>query len=318
MAGLFADAPGRVRVIEVGPRDGLQNEPDSVPTDRKVALVDALSAAGLGQVEVTSFVSPKWIPQLADAVEVASRIARRPGVVYSALVPNMKGYARFREAGLSQAALFISASETHNKKNVNKTIAETIEAFRPVADAARKDGVPLRAYVSTVLGCPYEGPVAPAKVLDTAKQLLALGVVELSLGDTIGAGNPATLARLLDAVLPEIPASRIALHLHDTRGTALANAVTGLGMGVCAFDSAIGGLGGCPYAPGASGNLPTEDLVQMLHGMGIETGVDGEKLMDAARLARELAGRPLPSHMLSALDGPRVAASAARPESSPE
>jgi len=305
MAGLFSNAPERVKVVEVGPRDGLQNEPDSVPTDRKVALVDALSAAGLPQVEVTSFVSPKWIPQLADAVEVASRVARRPGTTLSALVPNMQGYERFREAGLDQAALFVSASETHNRKNVNKTIAETLDAFRPVAGAAKSDGVPLRAYVSTVLGCPYEGAVAPRKVRDTALALLDLGVAELSLGDTIGAGNPASLERLLDAVLRDVPVENIALHLHDTRGTALANVVVGLEMGVRTFDGAIGGLGGCPYAPGASGNLPTEDLVQLLHGMGVRTDIDYEKLIEAARLARALVGRALPSHMLAASEGPR-------------
>lgn len=305
MAGLFSSAPKRVKVVEVGARDGLQNEPDNVPTHQKVALVDALSEAAIPQVEVTSFVSPKWIPQLADAVEVASKITRRAGTIYSALVPNMEGYERFREAGLDQAALFVSASETHNKKNVNKTIAETLEAFRPVAEAAKSDGVPLRAYVSTVLGCPYEGAVTPQKVRDTALALLDLGVAELSLGDTIGAGNPASLERLLDAVLRDVPVEKIALHLHDTRGTALANVVVGLEMGVTTFDAAIGGLGGCPYAPGASGNLPTEDLVQLLHGMGVETDIDYEKLIEAARLARQLVGRPLPSHMLAASEGPR-------------
>ncbi|MDP3938862.1 MAG: hydroxymethylglutaryl-CoA lyase [Deltaproteobacteria bacterium] len=305
MAGLFSSAPKRVKVVEVGARDGLQNEPDNVPTHQKVALVDALSEAAIPQVEVTSFVSPKWIPQLADAVEVASKITRRAGTIYSALVPNMEGYERFREAGLDQAALFVSASETHNKKNVNKTIAETLEAFRPVAEAAKSDGVPLRAYVSTVLGCPYEGAVTPQKVRDTALALLDLGVAELSLGDTIGAGNPASLERLLDAVLRDVPVEKIALHLHDTRGTALANVVVGLEMGVTTFDAAIGGLGGCPYAPGASGNLPTEDLVQLLHGMGVETDIDYEKLIEAARLARRLVGRPLPSHMLAASEGPR-------------
>ncbi len=305
MAGLFKSAPKRVKVVEVGARDGLQNEPDNVPTDGKIALVDALSDTGLPQLEVTSFVSPKWIPQLADAVEVASKITRRPGTIYSALVPNMQGYERFREAGLDQAALFVSVSETHNRKNVNKSIAETLEAFRPVAEAAKYDGVPLRAYVSTVLGCPYEGEVAPGKVRDTALALLDLGVAELSLGDTIGAGNPASVERLLDVVFRDVPVEKIALHLHDTRGTALANVVVGLAMGVTIFDAAIGGLGGCPYAPGASGNLPSEDLVQLLHGMGVETDIDYEKLIEAARLARQLVGRSLPSHMLAASEGPR-------------
>jgi hydroxymethylglutaryl-CoA lyase len=305
MAGLFADAPERVRVVEVGPRDGLQNEPENVPTDRKVALIDALTEAGLPHVEVTSFVSPKWIPQLADGALVSSKITRKPGVTYGALVPNMQGYERFCEAGLSEAALFISASESHNKKNVNKTIAETLDSFRPVAEAAKADGIPLRAYVSTVLGCPYEGTVLPGKVLDTSKRLIDLGVSEISLGDTVGSGNPASLEALLDTLLPEMPATTLALHLHDTRGAALANVVVGLEMGIRVFDSAIGGLGGCPYAPGASGNLPTEDLVQLFHGMGIETGIDYEKLIAAARLARELVGRPLPSHMLTASGGPR-------------
>ena len=295
-----------VVVYEVGPRDGLQNEPESVPTAAKAELVGRLAAVGLRRIEITSFVSPKWIPQLADADELAHCAPRVDGVAYSALVPNEAGYQRFRAAGLPVAAFFVSASETHNQKNVNCGIAESLARFRPVAERARADGVALRAYVSTVCGCPYEGAVPAGKVARLAEDLLALGVEEISLGDTIGVGHPNQVRELVRAVSHSVPLSRIALHLHDTYGRALANLQAGYEMGVRTFDAALGGLGGCPYAPGASGNVATEDVVDLFECSGVATGVALDGLVEtAAWLESEVLKRTLPGRVLRARLGAR-------------
>jgi len=290
-----------VVVYEVGPRDGLQNEPESVPTAAKAELVGRLAAAGLRRIEITSFVSPKWIPQLADADELAQCAPRVDGVAYSALVPNEAGYQRFRAAGLPVAAFFVSASETHNRRNVNRGIADHLERFRPIAERARADGVRLRAYVSTVCGCPYEGEVPLASVLDLVRRLAGLGADELSLGDTIGVGHPRQVRELVRAVAGEIELARVALHLHDTYGRALANVQAGFDSGVRCFDAALGGLGGCPYAPGASGNVATEDVVDLFERAGVSTGVDLEALVDTtAWLERDVLKRQLPGRVFRA------------------
>ena len=297
---MFERMPDRVRIFEVGPRDGLQNESRMVPTADKIALVDALSETGLPGIEITSFVSPKWIPQLADGAEVSRGIHRKPGVSYSALVPNRKGLETALDAGMKEIAVFMSASETHNKKNINKTIAETLKAFEDTIPPALAAGAKVRAYVSTVYGCPYEGEVAPEAAVHLAKTLRDMGCYEISLGDTIGVGTPKQVARVLEKVLAAVPAENVAVHFHDTRGTALANILASLQMGISTVDSAIGGLGGCPYAPGASGNVATEDVVFMLSGMGVQTGVDMDKLIDAARMAATVVGHELPSKYLKA------------------
>jgi hydroxymethylglutaryl-CoA lyase len=293
--------PG-VTVYEVGPRDGLQNEPETVPTAAKLELVQRLALAGLRRIEVTSFVSPKWIPQLADGDALAGLLPDFPGVVYSALVPNLRGYERFREAGgIQMAAVFLSASETHNRKNLNCSIAEQLERIRPVAERCRADGVPLRAYVSTVCGCPYEGEVAVDAVVRLTRQLLELPAAQVSLGDTIGVGHPRQVAELVAAVAGEVPLERVALHLHDTYGRALANVAAGYQAGVRTFDSSLGGLGGCPYAPGASGNLASEDLVDLFEREGVATGVDLDALVDtSAWLEGEVLRRPLPGRVYRA------------------
>lgn len=264
-----------IRIVEVGPRDGLQNRPRIVPTDAKVAFVDALSESGLDEIEVSSFVSPKWIPQLADAEEVFRRIRRAPGVVYSALVPNEKGLERAASVDVGKIAVFTAASESFNLKNVNASIAESMERFRPVVARAP---MPVRGYVSTCFTCPFEGPIAPAAVVDVVKQLLDLGVVEISIGDTIGKATPADVRALFDALLPVCPAPKLTMHFHDTYGHAVANARESVTFGVAAFDASTGGIGGCPYAPGASGNVATEALV----------GAFGVKL-DVAALGRAAA-----------------------------
>ena len=304
-------APG-VCIYEVGPRDGLQNEPETVPTDAKLELVRRLAASGLRRIEVTSFVSPKWIPQLADGEALAAALPELPGVRYSALVPNEQGYARFRgTGGIHMAAVFISASETHNRKNVNCGVAEQLERFRPVAERARADGVPLRAYVSTVCGCPYEGAVAVGAVTALVEKLRALGVAELSLGDTIGVGVPSEVRALVAAVADVAPLESVALHLHDTYGRALANVAAGYEAGVRTFDSALGGLGGCPYAPGASGNVATEDVVDLFERSGIATGVSLDALVDASGwLESEVLKRPLPGRVYRAVRGARERARA--------
>ncbi|MDJ0865581.1 MAG: hydroxymethylglutaryl-CoA lyase [Myxococcota bacterium] len=290
-----------ITVYEVGPRDGLQNEAESVPTDAKLELLRRLAGAGLRRIEITSFVSPKWIPQLADADELARRAERPAGVVMSALVPNAAGYERLRAADLPVAAFFVSASETHNRKNVNRGIAEHLERFRPVAERARADGVGLRAYASTVCGCPYEGEVPVRAVVELVQRLDALGCDEISLGDTIGVGHPAQVRALVAAVSEVVPLSRIALHLHDTYGRALANVQAGYEAGVRTFDASLGGLGGCPYAPGASGNVATEDVVDLFAAAGVATGVDLDGLVaTSAWLEREVMARPLPSRVYRA------------------
>ena len=289
--------PDNVSVYEVSPRDGLQNEKATVPLGDKLRLIEALTTAGLKRIEATSFVSPKWIPQLADADDVARalpRIAGKRDVVFSALVPNARGLERAKAAGMKEIAVFLSASETHNQKNVNKSIAETLKAFESTIGPARDAGMRVRGYVSTVWGCPYEGAVDPKRALGIAQALISMGCYQISLGDTIGVGTPRQTRDIVKMMLAEIPTTAIALHMHDTRGTALANILTGLELGIRDFDSSVGGLGGCPYAPGAAGNVATEDLVYMLHGMGIETGIDLERLVEAGRAAESIVGRALP------------------------
>lgn len=288
--------PKRVRIWEVGPRDGLQNEPVAMSTDQKVAWIDSLSASGLSYIEVSSFVSPKWIPALADADEVCRRIVRQPGVAYGALVPNERGLERALEGGVDVAAVFMSASESHNRSNINKSLAETFPILRSVMSSAKGAGMGVRAYVSTAFGCPYEGEVDPEQVLRVALQLLEDGADEVSLGDTIGVSTPAKTERVLAQILADVPPERLALHMHDTRGTALANVVVALQMGIETFDAALGGLGGCPYAPGASGNVATDDLYYLLSGSGVETGIDPHRLCESRRLLERFVGRALPSH----------------------
>lgn len=277
-----------VTLFEVGPRDGLQNEPRVIPTAEKIRLVDMLADAGLRRIEVTSFVSPRWVPQMADAAEVLAGIARRPGVSYSALTPNLKGYAGARAAGADAVAVFGAASESFSQKNINCSIADSLARFAPVLDAAAEDGVSVRGYISCVTDCPYEGEIAPGAVARMARELYAMGCAEISLGDTIGRGTPERVDAMLAAVLEEVPAERLAGHFHDTAGQALGNIEVSLSRGLRVFDAAAGGLGGCPYAPGAAGNVATEAVVAWLHGAGFETGVDSENLADAARFARGL------------------------------
>lgn len=290
--------PQRVTIVEVGPRDGLQNEKTPVATADKVRFIDRLSATGLKQIEVTSFVNPAWIPTLADAYEVGTRIQRREGVIYSALVPNLKGYERAREAGMDAIALFMSATESHGRRNINKSIADTLPVLRQVAERALREGVRLRAYLSVVFGCPYEGAVDPRRVRDIVRELLAMGIEQISLGDTTGMANPLQVQAVLAFLEEEFSLDRFALHFHDTRGTALANVLAGLQMGVSTFDSSSGGLGGCPYAPGASGNLATDDLAYMLQAMGLETGVDLDGLIACSAMMQQLLGHELPSRYL--------------------
>ena len=304
-AAVFEQLPPDVTLYEVGPRDGLQNESRMVPTDDKVKLIDALSETGLRAIEITSFVNPKWIPQLADGAEVSRRIVRKPGLVYSALVPNRQGLDAAIASGMKEVAVFMSASETHNKKNINKTIAQTLTAFRETVPPALAAGVRVRAYVSTVYGCPYEGAVDPARALELARALRDLGCYQISLGDTIGVANPRQVRDVLSRVLAEIPKPEVAVHFHDTRGTALANILVAVEMGITTVDAALGGLGGCPYAPGASGNVATEDVVYMLEGMGVRTGVDLDRLVDCARLASTVVGHEVPSKYYRAAIGAR-------------
>jgi hydroxymethylglutaryl-CoA lyase len=309
-ATVFDQLPPDVMLYEVGPRDGLQNESRMVPTEDKVRLIDGLSQTGLRAIEITSFVNPKWIPQLADGGEVSRRIARKPGLIYSALVPNRQGLDAAIAAGMQEVAVFMSASETHNRKNINKTIAQTLAAFRETVPPALAAGLRVRAYVSTVYGCPYEGAVDPAKAVELARALHELGCYQISLGDTIGVANPRQVRDVLTRVLAEIPKPEIAVHFHDTRGTALANILVAVEMGMTTVDAALGGLGGCPYAPGASGNVATEDVIYMLEGMGVRTGVDLDRLVDCARLASTLVGHEVPSKYYRAAIGARSRAGA--------
>lgn len=279
---------GFVTLFEMGPRDGLQNEKTLIATADKIRLVDMLSACGFAKIEVTSFVSPKWVPQMADAADVLAGIHRRPQTAYTALTPNVKGYEAARAAGADEVAVFGSASEGFSRKNINCSIAESLERFRPLVDKALEDSIPVRGYISCVTDCPYDGPTPPESVAEVAAKLLAMGCYEISLGDTIGAGTPDTIGRMLDAVLAQVPAQKLAGHYHDTRGLALANIEVSLEKGLRVFDAAAGGLGGCPYAPGAKGNVATEAVVALLADKGFETGLDREKLAEAAAFARTL------------------------------
>jgi hydroxymethylglutaryl-CoA lyase len=297
MSELFASLPDRVSVYEVGPRDGLQNEPASVTTVNKLRLIESLAASGLTRIEATSFVAPRWIPQLADADDLARLLRPIDGVTYSALCPNARGLERARGARIPEIAVFISASETHNRRNVNKSTAETLELFRSFVPDAVALGMRVRGYVSTTWGCPYEGEIDPRRALAIARELVQMGCYQISLGDTIGVGTPLQTKRILDIMLAELTAPQLALHMHDTRGQALANVVVGLEKGIRTFDAAIGGLGGCPFAPGATGNLATEDLVYMLDGMGIATGVNLAKLWHAGKIAEAMVHRPLPGRV---------------------
>lgn len=292
MKPVVAAIPTSVRVVEVGPRDGLQNEKALIPTTQKIQFINMLADAGLPVVEATSFVSPRAIPQLGDASEVMSGIMRLPTTDYPVLVPNLKGMQRALAAGVRSIAVFTAASESFTRHNINATIAESLENFRPVVALARQEHIPVRGYISTVFGCPYEGAVSPEKVLEVALALLDMGIAEISLGDTIGVATPNQVIDVLSLLEEQghIPIERIAVHFHDTRGTALANVLLALQMGVSIIDSSAGGLGGCPYAPGAAGNLATEDLLYMLHGMGIHTGVDLDKVVAATSFISPLLG----------------------------
>jgi hydroxymethylglutaryl-CoA lyase len=284
--------PRHVRMVEVGPRDGLQNESAIIPTPVKITLIDALSAAGLPAVEATSFVSAKWVPQMADAPEVMAGIIRRPGTSYPVLVPNMQGFEAALRAGAEEVAVFAAASESFSRRNINCSIAESLERFRPVISAAAAANIKVRGYISCVLGCPYEGAVALAKVAEVAGSLAEMGCYEISLGDTIGVGTPGKAAAMVQAVAGRVPLNRLAVHFHDTYGQALANILAALESGVAVVDSSVAGLGGCPYAPGAAGNVASEDVLYMLNGLGIETGVDLDALIAAGHLISDHLGRP--------------------------
>jgi hydroxymethylglutaryl-CoA lyase len=294
--------PKRVMIKEVGPRDGLQNEKQSISTEEKISWINSLSETGLSYIEVSSFVHPKWIPQLADASEVLGKIQRKQGVTYAALVPNLRGLERALETNVDEVSIFMSASEAHNRNNINKSIEETYPVLEEVVKEAKAAGKMVRGYLSTVIGCPYEGPVASSQVRKVADCLFSMGIDELSLGDTIGVGVPNQVERLLEELLPHFEAGKLAMHFHDTRGTALANIVKSLEMGITTFDSALGGLGGCPYAKGASGNVATEDLLYMLHEMGIETGIDFNAVMKSAQLIGKILSKKLNSRQMDILN----------------
>ncbi|HEX7150077.1 MAG TPA: hydroxymethylglutaryl-CoA lyase [Thermoanaerobaculia bacterium] len=289
-----------VKIVEVGPRDGLQNEKVTIPTEAKVAYITALSDAGLRVIEAGAFVSPKWVPQMADTAAVYRDIPKDPGVEYPVLVPNMKGLERAIEVGVQSIAVFTASSETFNKRNINMTIDESFENYAPVVLRARSEGMRVRGYVSTAFGCPYEGDVPPEKVLEVSARLLDLGCYEVSIGDTIGVGTPMQVQGVIGVLLQVIPWSKLAMHFHDTRGTALANTLAALEMGIATFDSSSGGLGGCPYAPGASGNMATEDLVYFLNGLGLESGVDLDRLVQASSIIAPYLDHPLPGRVLQA------------------
>ena len=293
--------PAEVRIVEVGPRDGLQNEQVDIGTANKIELIDRLSRTGLRSIEATAFVSPKWIPQMADAAEVLAGIARQPGISYPVLVPNEQGYERARAAGAQEVAVFTAASEGFNLRNTNATIAQSLDRFRPVLERAHADGVRVRGYVSTVLGCPYQGEVPLADVVRVAADLHAMGCYEISLGDTIGVGTPVKARAMLKSVAAEVPMPALAIHFHDTYGQALANVLACLEEGVAVVDSAVSGAGGCPYAKGASGNVASEDVVYMLHGLGIRTGIDLPALAEVGRWLAGLLGRDTGSKVGKAL-----------------
>lgn len=295
--------PEQVRIVEVGPRDGLQNEQGQVRAEDKVALVDALVAAGLKHVEVGSFVSPRWVPQMADSAAVFAAIARAPGVTYAALTPNLQGFEAAIAAGASEVAVFAAASESFSQRNINCSIARSLQRFEPVLAAAVAHGIKVRGYVSCVLGCPYEGDIAPERVRDVGDAMLQMGCYELSLGDTLGIGTPGAARRLIDTVAQRVPRGQLAGHFHDTYGQAVANIYACLLEGVQVFDSSVAGLGGCPYAPGASGNVATEDVLYLLHGLGISTGVDLDRVVQAGQAIMLALGRQSASRVARARSG---------------
>jgi hydroxymethylglutaryl-CoA lyase len=296
-----ATLPSRVTVVEVGPRDGLQNETAPVPTDVKIAFVNALAAARLPVVEIAAFVNPARVPQMAAAADVARGVTRRPGVRYTALVPNLRGLASAHEAGLTEVAVFAAASETFSQRNINQTIDASLETYAAVIRQAHAHGMRVRGYLSTAFGCPYEGAVPVTRVVELTERLLALGVFEVAVSDTIGVATPGQVVDIVEALAARVPRAALALHLHDTRGTALANVYAALEAGITAFDASAGGLGGCPFAPGAAGNLATEDLLYMLRGLGIETGVDLDAVVAASQLVARRLTHPLPSRYLQAV-----------------
>jgi len=298
--------PPRVKMVEVGPRDGLQNEAKTVPVEVKVALIDRLSDAGLPVVEAGSFVSPKWVPQMADTDQVMARIVRRPGVSYPVLVPNLRGLEGALSAGVTEIAVFAAASESFSQRNINCSIAESLERFAAVSGTARAKGLRVRGYISCVLGCPYEGAVAPSAVAAVADRLQRDGCYEVSLGDTIGVGTPSAAQEMIRAVAAHVPTDRLAVHFHDTYGQALANILACLELGVAVVDSAVAGLGGCPYAKGATGNVASEDVLYMLNGLGVETGIDMDKLWSAGRYISHFLGRQPVSKVSNALAGRRA------------
>ena len=295
------ELPRRVRMVEVGPRDGLQNEAEIVPAATKIALIERLADAGLSVIEAGSFVSPKWIPQMADTADVLAGLKRKPGVSYPVLVPNMRGFEAALAAGVEEIAIFAAASEKFSQRNINCSIAESLERFAPVASAARRHGMRLRGYISCVVDCPYEGPIAPEAVADVAAKLLALGCYEISLGDTIGTGTPLRIQAMIETVAARLPRECLAIHFHDTYGQALANIVASLECGIATIDSSVAGLGGCPYAKGASGNVASEDVLYLLEGLGIATGVDLARLAAAGRFISEALGRAPASKVARAL-----------------
>lgn len=293
--------PRKVKIVDVGPRDGLQNEKGTIALADKIRLVESLADCGLPMVETGSFVSPKWVPQMADSAQVFKGIRRKTGVVYSALTPNMQGFNAALEAGADEVAIFAAASERFSQKNINCSIEESLQRFAPLMEAARDKGLRVRGYVSCVLGCPYEGDIDPLKVLNVSKQLLAMGCYEVSLGDTIGTGTPLKTARLLELLVRQILVEQLAVHFHDTYGQALANILVALQQGIAVVDSSVAGLGGCPYAKGASGNVATEDVVYMLRGMGIDTGIDLDKLVDTGHAITQALGRDNQSKVAQAI-----------------
>jgi hydroxymethylglutaryl-CoA lyase len=297
--------PSRVRIVEVGPRDGLQNETEMVDPAARARFIDRLAASGLAEVEVGSFVSPRWIPQLADTEEVIARLAPHPGTTFTALVPNLRGLERAVASGVRSVAVFTAASETFSRKNTNASIDESLERFKPVVEQARAAGIRIRGYVSTAFACPFEGPIAPAQSVAVVLRLFDLGVEEVSVGDTIGAATPRDVGRFFNAAAGRIDPARTAFHFHDTYAMGIANVVAALDAGATIFDASAGGLGGCPYAPGAAGNLATEDLLYLLHGLGIETGVDIGGVIEASALIEAGIGHPLPSKVFKALRAAR-------------
>jgi len=291
--------PEKIQIVEVGPRDGLQNEKEWVPTETKISLIEKLADAGLTKIEATSFVSPKWVPQLKDAHEVFTGIKRIAGVSYPVLTPNMKGFERALEADAKEIAVFSAASEAFSQKNTNCSIEESINRFRPVLEEAQKNNIPVRGYISCVLGCPYQGHVPVEDVINLAAKMIEMGCFQISLGDTIGAGTPVQAKSMVQKVAEKVPLSKLALHFHDTRGQALANIYACLELGITVIDASVAGLGGCPYAKGATGNVATEDVVFMLHGMDIETGIDLNKLIETGRFISGVLGR-VPQSRVSA------------------